>query len=159
MFAVTKTEWEALTVWLHDDQIRETFFCLWASEWKRELFLFSFLGQEQICVQHKGYVDKVEKNILVNGKSFAENNVKRILYFNWTTQWFNVSFIPYSFVSFEMIVCHFLGVFLARLYDCVLVSVNLLLFILKKHSCQLISWVQGTLWQLLLFYFVKFTAH
>lgn len=55
MFAVTKTEWEVLTVWLDYDQIRETF-CLWASEWKRELF-----GQEQICVQHKGYVDKVDE--------------------------------------------------------------------------------------------------
>lgn len=42
-------------------KLGKLFFCLWASEWKRELFLFSFLGQEQICVQHKGYVDKVEK--------------------------------------------------------------------------------------------------
>lgn len=31
------------------------------------------------------------------------------------------------------------------LYDCDLVSVNLLLFYIKKHSCQPISWVQGTL--------------
>lgn len=34
---------------------------------------------------------------------------------------------------------------LAMLYDCDLVSVNLLLFYIKKHSCQPISWVQGTL--------------
>lgn len=34
---------------------------------------------------------------------------------------------------------------LPMLYDCVLVSVNLLLFYIKKHSCQPMSWVQGTL--------------
>lgn len=40
-------------------------------------------------MQHKGYVDKVdEEKIYKTGKwkSFAENNVKRILYVNWTTQ-------------------------------------------------------------------------
>lgn len=33
---------------------------------------------------------------------------------------------------------------------------QLITFYIKKHSCQLISWVQGTLWQLLLFFYFIF---
>jgi len=90
-----KPEWEAPTVWLHDDQIRGDlflkmfYFFLWASEWKREL-----VGREQYCVQHKGDVDFKYICTPVNGKSFAENNVKRILCFDWNTRWFNVSVSP-----------------------------------------------------------------
>lgn len=131
-----------------------------------KVFFFLCLGQSvsgkgSFLVNIKGYADE-EKNMLVNGKSFAENNVKRILYFNWTTpmiQCLSSSF--YSFiVSFEMIVCHFLGVFsvfvkIWRDFMIVFSFCQLITFYIKKHSCQLISWVQGTLWQLLLllFYF------
>lgn len=39
--------------------------CLWANEWKK-----GAVGQEQISVQHKGYVEKAdEDNIPVNRKA------------------------------------------------------------------------------------------
>lgn len=95
-------------------------FCLWASEWERELF-----GQEQISVQHKGCVDKGEKRYSGKWKKLCREQCETdsILQLDHTIQCFS-SFIPYSFVSFVMIVCHFLGVLasvlrLARLYDCV----------------------------------------
>lgn len=101
----------------------------------------SFLVRSRFCVQHKGYVDKRKKKKIywLMGKSFAENNVKRILCFNWTTQWFNVSLllIPSSFVSFCndcMPLFRGFSVFVKigkTLWLC-LVSVNILLFILKN---------------------------
>lgn len=64
----------------------------------------------------------------------------------------NLAFLVLSFYSLKRLyaTCKFekrdvLLLTLPMLYDCVLVSVNLLLFYIKKHSCQPISWVQGTL--------------
>lgn len=85
----------------------------------------SFLVRSRFVCNIKGYVDK-GKNILVNGKKKLcreQCETDSILQLDHTIQCFS-SFIPHSFVSFVMIVCHFLGVLvsvlrLARLYDCV----------------------------------------
>lgn len=106
---------DSLTI--HDDQIRDVFFCLWASERGGK---GAFWSGADLCVDLKS----MRKNILVNGKKLCREQCETdsILQLDHTMIQCFSSFIPYSFVSFEMIVCHFLGVlasFLARLYDCV----------------------------------------
>lgn len=112
-----KPEWEAPTVWLHDDQIRGDllflmfYFFLWASEWKREL-----VGREQYCVQHKGDVD-FKYIYMYTGKwkklCREQCETDSMLRLEHTMiQCFCLSFNSFfSFVSFEMIVCHFFSVF------------------------------------------------
>lgn len=75
-------------------------------------------------MQHKGYVDKGKYTGKWKKLCREQCEMDSILQLDHTMIQCFSSFIPYSFVSFVMIVCHFLGVLasllrLARLYDCV----------------------------------------
>lgn len=64
-------------------------------------------------MQHKGYVDKVdEENYTGKWKKLCREQCETdsVLQLDHTMIQCFSSFIPYLFVSFEMIVCHFLGV-------------------------------------------------